>query len=76
MDTILEGTGVSFPKRMDVTKLVIIVELTIQISAQQIVESLHKPGKNGHIIITPHWLLKSHGTASYHCTGTMYHVRG
>jgi len=49
MDNILEGIGISFPKRMDVTEPVIIVEPTIQISAQQIVESLHKPG-NVHVI--------------------------
>ncbi|KFK31082.1 hypothetical protein AALP_AA6G066000 [Arabis alpina] len=48
MDTILEGTGVSFPKRMDVNP-VIIVEPIIQINAQQIVESLHKPGTMYHI---------------------------
>lgn len=34
---------------MDVKEPVIIVEPTIQISAQQIVESLHKPG-NVHVI--------------------------
>lgn len=49
MDTILEGTGISFPKRMDVKEPVIIGEPTIQISAQQIVETLHKPG-NVHAI--------------------------
>lgn len=49
MDTILEGTGISFPKRMDAKEPVIIGEPTIQISAQQIVETLHKLG-NVHAI--------------------------